>query len=105
MRLAGDSCGRSKRMGDKSRRGSLLALALVPALAGCGARSGATARATAEATARPGTPAFVDAAAAAGIRYSANAAAQRPRDLLEANGSGCAFLDYDNDGRLDLLLA
>src|SRR5262249_35915782 len=29
----------------------------------------------------------------------------RPLTILETTGSGCAFLDYDNDGWLDLFLA
>lgn len=50
-------------------------------------------------------PAFVNVAPEAGIRYVANRATRRPRDILETNGSGCAFLDYDGDGDLDILLA
>jgi hypothetical protein len=43
-------------------------------------------------------------AAEVGLEYRANEATRRPRDILETNGSGCAFLDYDGDGRLDILL-
>jgi hypothetical protein len=50
------------------------------------------------------SPAFVNVAAAMGIDYVTNRAKERPRDILAANGSGCAFLDYDGDGNLDILL-
>ena len=50
------------------------------------------------------SPAFVNVAPSLGVRYTSNHAGRRPRNILEANGSGCAFLDYNQDGRLDLLL-
>lgn len=52
----------------------------------------------------PGAPAFVNVASRLGIHYRANRTTERPRDILQGNGSGCAFLDYDGDGKLDILL-
>jgi hypothetical protein len=43
-------------------------------------------------------------AEAAGIRFR-QGSGRRPLTILEATGSGCAFLDYDGDGWLDLFLA
>jgi hypothetical protein len=40
----------------------------------------------------------------AGLRYRWRITAQRPLTIGEVMGNGCAFLDYDNDGKLDILL-
>jgi hypothetical protein len=50
------------------------------------------------------SPAFVNVAPGMGLHFKTNLAERRPRDILATNGSGCAFLDYDGDGRLDILL-
>ena len=47
---------------------------------------------------------FVDVAAKAGLHYRWSVAGPRPLDFLQTIGNGCAFLDYDNDGNLDILL-
>ncbi len=47
---------------------------------------------------------FVDATARAGIRFEHNNGAFGGKYLPETMGSGCAFLDYDNDGWPDILL-
>jgi hypothetical protein len=47
---------------------------------------------------------FVDVAAAAGIHYRWAIPGKRPLNILQTIGNGCAFLDYDDDGNLDLLL-
>lgn len=47
---------------------------------------------------------FVDVAAEAGIKYEWKAVGARPLNILQTIGNGCAFLDYDNDGNLDILL-
>ena len=47
---------------------------------------------------------FRDMAEAAGIRYSWPVPEKRPLNILQTIGYGCAFLDLDNDGNLDLLL-
>src|SRR5262245_470840 len=47
---------------------------------------------------------FADATARAGISFHHNTGAFGKKYLPETLGSGCAFLDYDNDGWLDILL-
>ena len=47
---------------------------------------------------------FKDVTSAAGIRFVHNSGASGKRYLPETMGSGCAFLDYNNDGWLDLFL-
>ncbi|MFN0086830.1 MAG: CRTAC1 family protein [Blastocatellia bacterium] len=47
---------------------------------------------------------FSDVTALAGIRFRHNNGAYGRKYLPETTGSGCAFLDYDNDGWQDLLL-
>ncbi len=47
---------------------------------------------------------FVDVAAEAGIHYQWHIDGPRPLDILQTIGNGCAFLDYDNDGNLDIFL-
>jgi hypothetical protein len=48
---------------------------------------------------------FVDVAHAAHIDHPILYGSDRPKDyILESIGCGCAFLDYDNDGWIDLLV-
>ena len=48
---------------------------------------------------------FTDVAAAAGLRAPViYGGVERKEYILEANGCGCAFLDYDNDGWLDVFV-
>lgn len=47
---------------------------------------------------------FVDITRQAGIRFLHNTGAFGKKYLPETMGSGCAFLDYDNDGDPDILL-
>jgi hypothetical protein len=49
-------------------------------------------------------PLFVDVAESAGLRYAWQIPGKRPHNILQTIGNGCAFLDYDNDGNLDVLL-
>lgn len=48
---------------------------------------------------------FRDAAEERGVRFRQGTGGKRPLTILEATGSGCAFVDVDNDGWLDLFLA
>ena len=59
--------------------------------------------ALAEAAQSPG-PSFSDVTRAAGIGFVHNTGAFGAKYLPETMGSGCAFLDYDNDGWMDILL-
>jgi hypothetical protein len=48
---------------------------------------------------------FVDAAHAAGLNTPTLYGSPSPKDyILESVGCGCAFLDYDNDGWIDILV-
>src|SRR6516225_11233603 len=47
---------------------------------------------------------LVNVAQEAGISFQHNSGAFGKKYLPETLGSGCAFLDYDNDGWLDILL-
>jgi hypothetical protein len=48
---------------------------------------------------------FVDVAAASGIHFRHDNAASSEKFLIETMGSGCGWIDYDQDGRLDFYLA
>lgn len=47
-------------------------------------------------------PTFSDVSREAGIRFRHHSGADRRKYMPETVGSGCAFLDYDGDGWLDL---
>jgi hypothetical protein len=47
---------------------------------------------------------FSEVAEAAGLRYQWEIQGKRPLNILQTIGNGCAFLDYNNDGNLDILL-
>lgn len=47
---------------------------------------------------------FEDVAERSGLNYAFTIAGRRPLTILQSIGNGCAFLDYDNDGNLDILL-
>jgi hypothetical protein len=47
---------------------------------------------------------FEEVAAQAGLHYRWTIPGKRPLNILQTIGNGCAFLDYDNDGNLDILL-
>ncbi|HLV79640.1 MAG TPA: VCBS repeat-containing protein, partial [Chthonomonadaceae bacterium] len=52
----------------------------------------------------PGPVQFHDVAQAAGISYRWGHASRSGLNILDTIGHGCAFLDYDGDGKLDILL-
>src|SRR5262245_15673375 len=52
----------------------------------------------------PVDPPFEDVTAAAGIRFRHENGGRSPLNILQTAGSGCAFLDFDRDGWLDLFL-
>jgi hypothetical protein len=57
------------------------------------------------ASGRPFDARFVDVAAAAGLTAPMiYGGVERDEYIIEANGCGCAFLDYDNDGWMDIFL-
>jgi hypothetical protein len=52
--------------------------------------------------ARAGDVQYVDVAEKAGIKFQHTFGDNHMSSILEATGAGCAFLDYDNDGWLDI---
>jgi hypothetical protein len=47
---------------------------------------------------------FEDATAQSGIQFSHSIGAEKLGSLLESTGAGCAWLDYNNDGKPDLFV-
>jgi hypothetical protein len=64
----------------------------------------AQAPAPSEAPRYSGPITFTDVSSQAGIKFKHNSGAFGKKYLPETVGSGCAFLDYDNDGWQDILL-
>src|SRR5512136_1297831 len=52
----------------------------------------------------PASVTFTDVAQAAGIDFVHDNAATPEKYLIESMGAGCAWIDYDQDGLLDLYL-
>lgn len=52
----------------------------------------------------PKRPALVDITAAAGIEFVHSIGDDELSNIVESTGAGCAFIDYDNDGDLDIYL-
>jgi hypothetical protein len=83
----------------------LIALVLAALVCGCrGRRVAATGAAPATASAPAAALRFEDVADALGVRFKHTNGASGLRYLAETMGAGCAFLDDDGDGRLDLFL-
>jgi enediyne biosynthesis protein E4 len=86
-------------------RSLVLGLSLLIA-AGCRSERTAAPAATPAVSRSPaGSPVrFVDVAEQLGVRFKHTNGAAKGYFLAETMGSGCALLDYDGDGRLDLFL-
>ena len=96
----------AKRRASPGQSVSLTALLLLIAasLIGC-SRPGLTPSPPPSALPVPALPPiFVDAGKEAGLVYRWDIPGKRPLNILQTIGNGCAFLDYDNDGNLDILL-
>jgi len=70
---------------------------------GCGSNRPTPPLSPANSAENPGVR-FVDRAREAGLNYRWRIPGPRPLTILQTMGWGCAFLDYDNDGSLDILL-
>jgi hypothetical protein len=79
------------------KRAARIGAALTIAVAGC--RLSQKTQVTAPSPIR-----FVDRAASAGITTRAGHGGRSPLTILDTAGVGCALLDFDGDGRLDILL-
>lgn len=80
----------------------LVFLLLAALLGGC--RSVKTSPPIISTSADPVGVRFVDVAQSAGLDYRWVIPGSRPLTILQSMGWGCAFLDYDNDDNLDILL-
>lgn len=78
-------------------------LLLLLCLSGCARSSPSSSLAVSAAEARFAVR-FTDITAQAGIRFKHTSGRSGRLWLPETLGAGCAFLDYDNDGQLDLFL-
>src|SRR4051812_7542610 len=86
---------------------TLLVLALVDGGCRVGARPNEPAlpaAKTGERASRAGAITFTDITAVSGVRFRHVNGATGQKYMPETMGSGCAFIDYDGDGRLDLFL-
>src|SRR5579883_3473247 len=82
---------------------SLVCIAAICVVAGCRDSDGKLGGTSTSSTGGMVSP-FVDVASAAGLKYQWTIAGARPINILQSIGNGCAFLDYNNDGNLDILL-
>src|SRR2546421_12814523 len=85
-----------------ARSGNLPLPLVLMTLAGCHTGSGNTS--TAQAMWKPPAIRFADLTEQAGIHWSRTNGAFGKKWMPETMGGGGAFLDYDNDGWLDILL-
>jgi hypothetical protein len=87
-------------------RFALLAAALW-LLWGCGPRSAPSTSTNSQAgkAAEPSPIRLRNVTEEAGIRFELGNGGKTPLTILETGGAGCAFLDFDADGKLDILLA
>ena len=82
----------------------LALICLLASIEGCHpAAPPGSAAPTPPATAAPSIQ-FTEVAEAAGVHYAWQAPGKAPHNILDTIGNGCAFLDFDGDGALDVLL-
>jgi hypothetical protein len=81
------------------RFGILVALIVLASLSACGPEKVATGPAKA-----PSSPLFADVTEQSGVRFRHNNGMAGEFWYPEIIGAGVALFDYDNDGRLDLLV-
>jgi hypothetical protein len=81
-----------------------LVSALLCLLAGCGSRTEPATRAAAAASLRSPGFRLEDNAGASGLNFTHVYGSRSPITIVETMGGGCAFLDYDGDGLLDVFL-
>ena len=117
MSVEHDTPDAARRDRDRTRPAVLAVVALLAALGGCspGGRGGdgatgadsASGDQASSSAASKGTGAlrFVDVAAPRGINRPLQSGSAEKLLILENVGTGCAFLDADGDGRLDVFLA
>ena len=87
----------------RSRRQIAILLAAgIPLLASGGALSGLSAQTSSAVQPQPALPQFEDVTAKSGIHFQHSFGEKELRTILEGTGSGCAWIDYNNDGLLDL---
>jgi enediyne biosynthesis protein E4 len=93
------------RLNHHQVRALTVALGLASSLMLSGCDDHATTTAAIGKIAAPSTDIrFVDTAKQAGINYTWSMPKGSPRNILQTIGNGCAFLDYNNDGNLDIFL-
>ncbi len=83
---------------------SVISLLWLMLIAGCGGRTGTVTMPESAPVETPPAVTFVDITERAGIHFQHVNGAVGKKWLPETMGSGCAFLDYDNDGWQDILL-
>ena len=86
----------------QSRTG-LIALFSLTLISGCRNKA-ETVPPSPKAPTSAGNAHFREVAAEAGLNYQWTPPGRKPLNILQTIGNGCAFLDYDQDGNLDVLL-
>jgi hypothetical protein len=96
---------RTKSRGSLSRRKFLQTLGLIPALPMWGWASTSVRSSEARSASGNSTPDFEEiSASVSGINWTHVNGRSPMAHLPETVGAGCAFLDYDNDGWMDIYL-
>jgi hypothetical protein len=85
------------------KRYPIFSALLIGCLAGC-TQTKPTPPPVGTTTTTVAVPRFRDVAAEAGLVYQWEPLGKRPLTILQTIGNGCAFLDYNNDRNLDILL-